>query len=134
MEELVQGAPRHQLGDDEGVARVPAAVEDLGDTRMRQPRRGARLPEPGRVLARVWPVEDLQGDVAVEHLVVRAIDAAHAAAADQLAHYVPSRDANPRPARQRPGVRVIPPGGAYRLPRRGPLRPVHLTVVPRVLS
>ena len=80
------------LEDDELVAVVLASIDHRHDVRMRED--GGRPGLPPEALdvlgiVQVVLVEHLERDGAVEESVVRAIDARHAAGADELLELVP---------------------------------------------
>jgi hypothetical protein len=77
----------HQLHRDVGLAVGLPHFEDRGDADVVQGRSGARLAQEPRARSRVFePIgwKELERDVAVETLVVSAIDLAHAASAELL--------------------------------------------------
>ena len=80
--DLRQGAPLHEFHDDERDAVLLADFMDDRDAWMTQRRRGAGLPEDAAPGCGVGFLEDLEGDGAVQYLVVRAVDRAEAAATE----------------------------------------------------
>ena len=92
---VLQGLAVDVLEDDELAPVRLAAVDDGDDVRVRELRRGARLvPEALDVVVvlGVVLVQDLQRDVPLEQRVVRAVDARHAARADDVLELVAVRD------------------------------------------
>ena len=84
--QLAQGPPLDQLHHDERHAVRLAHVVDDDDVRIVQGRRGARLAlEAGQRQRVVGPLggEHLEGHVAHQAHVARAVDLAHAALAEQ---------------------------------------------------
>ena len=85
---LEAGAQRlavDELGDDERGVAVLRELEDGEDVRMRELRDAHRLalePRERAGIRRELRGEDLDGDVAIEPRIARAIDLAHAARAD----------------------------------------------------
>ena len=83
VDEVLQGRSGEQLHDQPGHGVVGAEVEHGHDIRVGQARQELRLAAKPlhRGLRRLFDVEQLHRDVAIEQFVVRAIDSAHAAAA-----------------------------------------------------
>ena len=121
-----------ELHDDERPGLVLAVVVDRDDVRVVQRGRGLRLLAEARAevgVAAVLGAEDLDGDVAVELVVVGAVDPGHPALAEQLDQPVAA-------AEDRPDLRsrVAPSRAASRSRRRrstaaatrGPHRTVRL--------
>jgi hypothetical protein len=116
---LAQGLAAHELHGEEDLVAGLADLVDVDDVRVREPGEGLGLAEEGGagpgVAARV--VHELDGDLAVELLVVGGEDHAHAAVAEQLEQGVAADPARLSEPRER-GVGAV--GVAE---RRG--RPVH---------
>ena len=94
-DELLQILAGDELEDDERQAVMVSTVDHGDDVLVREAGDELRLaPEPvDDVLLGQQPlVEDLQRDVALEHAVVRAVHARHAAGPDELTQLVPIRD------------------------------------------
>jgi hypothetical protein len=95
VEELLQVHAVDVFEDDELPTVLLAAVDHGDDVRMSELRDRASLAAEALdvgVVARELLVEDLQRNCAFEQLVVRPIDARHAARADELLELVPARD------------------------------------------
>ncbi len=102
-----QRHPLDELVGDPAPAGVAAGVVDADDVRVLEPRRGPGLAEEPLhdPLARVGHLQDLQRHVAVEPRVIRLVDLAEPAVAEQLAELEPAD----RP--ERPLAPGLGPGG-----------------------
>ena len=82
--QLVEAAAAHQLHDIErATIRQRPAIVDRHDARMIEPRQDVRLARQpiGTGAAAIGDVEHLDGDLALQHVVARNVDGAHAAPA-----------------------------------------------------
>ena len=84
LEPLRQRLPLEDFGDDEGGVGLDADVVDRKDVGMIQPARGARLlfePAPAHGVAGELRGKHLEGDVALQLRIARAIHLSHASCA-----------------------------------------------------
>ena len=112
--QLLQVHPVHVFEDDELAPILLAPVDHRDDVRVSQLRDGARLAAEALdvvVVPRELLVQDLQRDRPFEQAVVRAVDARHAARADELLELITARDQFPDHEPQRSRVRLL----SYRL-------------------
>jgi hypothetical protein len=83
-DESLQVVAVEQLHGHEEAAGVLAEVVDGDDVRMREPGRGLGLAAEALASLLVGRADDFQRDEAIEHLVVRAENLSHRAAADAV--------------------------------------------------
>ena len=81
-EDIAQATTRHQLHDDVAGPILDTHVKDLHDPRVGQTRRRASLSHAARLESGFR--DQLDGDGAIEQLVVCAVDAPHATVGDRL--------------------------------------------------